>query len=470
MKKIIKLLLVMVMLIPLTIVNAATKTEELVENLKEMVKSFDGTLTYENDTIEIEWVIQDSNYGELSFNHNGNIIEYNSNEITNYKEAEDSTAHAMYALYLIEAALRINGYSEEEVETYFNTEGNELNYEINGIELKSTGESKQYISEDGSSTITSSPFSIKIDVSKANINNSSDEAFTPTTNTIEDVVNFLKSNQEFTTLEYDGKVYLEHDITNDETTITISHTNYIDNYYNVTFNTEDDIITYEDEEITNYYEAERAISHHMFAMQILNTALKMNGYSEEEIEEYTSNEENSFNFTLNGIEYKEIEEAKDYQSEDGKSSITTPRLSFKIDLKRANLNKEEPTYKVERGANQTISTGKELTFKFNIDFAKFQENGKVYIDNNIVDSSNYTAKEGSTIITFKSDYINKLQAKEHNLKVVVDDGAVETSFKIVNNPQTSDNILLYLLIFGLSLIGFIGIGLYIKKNRIKNQG
>ena len=65
MKKIFILIVVLLMLIPFTVVNAATKTEEIVEDLKEFAKSFNGTVKYEDDTIEIEWNTPNSKSNEI---------------------------------------------------------------------------------------------------------------------------------------------------------------------------------------------------------------------------------------------------------------------------------------------------------------------------------------------------------------------------------------------------------------------
>ena len=473
-KRIIRIIVALLMLIPFTVVNAATKTEEMIESLKEVVKPYNGTVNYEYDTIEIDWTVPNSKSNVISFPHKDNVIEYNPGEITSYKEAEDATSHTVYAIYLITSALRVNGYSDEEIEAFFNDENNEFNYDRNGIELKELGEPQKFTSEDGSMTMTITPISIKIDVTKANLTKEGDESFTEKSTTIDDIIDDLQSDSEFTTTEYEGKTVSENEISNDGDNITIFNIYYFDDYYNVSFQCEDDIITYEDAEIESYEEAERASSHHMFLDLILSNALKMNGYTNEQIQEFFTTEGNELNYDINGIEIKDIGEEKEFTSSDGLSKVSFSPLSMKIDLTKANLNKineTESNYKVLEGANQVISDSKELTFKFNIEYSKFLEDGKVYIDGELVDSSNYISKEGSTIITFNSDYVKTLSEKEHTLKVIVENKEVETKFTIekkVNNPQTGDNIVFYILILSLSIFGLIGSIVYTKKNLINN--
>ena len=98
-------------------------------------------------------------------------------------------------------------------------------------------------------------------------------------------------------------------------------------------------------------------------------------------------------------------------------------------------------YKVLEGAGQTIeiSENKEITFRFDIEYSKFQEGGKVYIDDKIVDSKYYTSKSGSTIITFNADYVKTLSEGNHTLKVAVADGEVSTTFKVANTTNTETN-------------------------------
>lgn len=120
------------------------------------------------------------------------------------------------------------------------------------------------------------------------------------------------------------------------------------------------------------------------------------------------------------------------------------------------------TYKVLNGESQKVSRGKAMQFRFDIEYAKFQESGKVYVDGKEVDSKNYTTKEGSTIITFNKNFTNSLKAGKHTLKVAVADGEVSTNFTITKNPATGDNIAIYAGIAIVSLIS-LSIVLAIRK-------
>ena len=125
-------------------------------------------------------------------------------------------------------------------------------------------------------------------------------------------------------------------------------------------------------------------------------------------------------------------------------------------------------YEVLEGAGQSITQGQELTFRFNIEYDKFHESGKVYIDDQLVENTQYITKEGSTLLTFNKEYTKLLDAKEHVLRVEVADGKIETKFAIlkeISNPQTGDNVLFYISMSGISTIGLTGAGFYVRKKR-----
>ena len=143
---------------------------------------------------------------------------------------------------------------------------------------------------------------------------------------------------------------------------------------------------------------------------------------------------------------------------------------------------EKIVYEVTEGANQkyVITKNSEAKFKINADYSLF--NGKVYVDGILVDSKNYTSESGSTIITFKKEFVDSLSAGEHTLKVLFTDGGeANTKFTVTNitstdsnvtsevsNPKTSDNIALYIVAGILSMIGLAGAGVFAYRRKQTN--
>ena len=134
---------------------------------------------------------------------------------------------------------------------------------------------------------------------------------------------------------------------------------------------------------------------------------------------------------------------------------------------------EKIVYEVTEGANQeyTITKDNEAKFKINADFRMF-DGGKVYVDNELVDPKNYTAESGSTIITLKKEYVDKLSIGKHTLKVVFSDGGQATTlFNVakttvpVENPNTLDNVMIYIVSGILSIIGITGAITFYKRKQ-----
>ena len=155
---------------------------------------------------------------------------------------------------------------------------------------------------------------------------------------------------------------------------------------------------------------------------------------------------------------------------------------------------EKIEYKVIEGAEQTytITEDTEARFRIDADYSLF--NNKVYVDSVLVDSSNYTSKSGSTIIVLNKDYVDTLAVGEHTLKVAfADGGEAETTFTIArkaennnnnenntpskpedkeemkdngSNPKTGDNIMLYVAIASMSIIGLGATTIVAKKKKM----
>ena len=168
-------------------------------------------------------------------------------------------------------------------------------------------------------------------------------------------------------------------------------------------------------------------------------------------------------------------------------------------------------YKFSEGANQTytIDESKNATFRIDADYSLFTN--KVYVDNKLVDSTNYDSKTGSTVITLKDEYLKTLFVGEHTLKVAFsDNGEAITKFTIkekqqnetpedskntentgstentekeeqpennnvtnndvqkenTNNPKTGDNVIVYAVLFAIALLGIIAL---VIVNNIKRK-
>lgn len=96
-----------------------------------------------------------------------------------------------------------------------------------------------------------------------------------------------------------------------------------------------------------------------------------------------------------------------------------------------------PQYAIIDGANSswTQNTDGSLAIRGDGEMAKFQS---VKVDGVIVDAKNYTVTEGSTIITFKADYLQTLSVGTHTFEIVWTDGSASTNFTVKNN-KADDN-------------------------------
>lgn len=152
-----------------------------------------------------------------------------------------------------------------------------------------------------------------------------------------------------------------------------------------------------------------------------------------------------------------------------------------------NLNKTEngyeaeTTYEVTKGEDQEIivKNGSEVTITIDAEFDLFKD---LYINNKLVDKKYYTVKSGSTIITLSSDYVETLGKGEYEVTAEFTDGgtattnltvlsnnivekeATEKNTAKVENPKTSDNIITYIILSILSVIGLTIISKRICKN------
>ena len=198
------------------------------------------------------------------------------------------------------------------------------------------------------------------------------------------------------------------------------------------------------------------------------------------------------------------------------------RCTYDFTFKYVKEEVKPKEYKVIEGANQkyTIDESKNATFRIDAEYNVFENGGKVYVDNTLVDNNNYTSKSGSTIITLKDAYLKTLSVGEHTLKVTFTDGGEATTKfeiakkveenkdnnsnnnnsnkndnnnnnnndnsdnndnidnttsntenenkeEIVSNPKTGDNVMLYVTIASVSILG-LGATTIVSRKRKMN--
>lgn len=144
------------------------------------------------------------------------------------------------------------------------------------------------------------------------------------------------------------------------------------------------------------------------------------------------------------------------------------RCKYEFTFKYVNNGNTSKEYEFLEGENQKYTLNKDSNMTFRID-ANYSLFDKVYIDNELVDISNYKVTEGSTIITFNKEFVSKLSVGKHTLKVMFSNGEASTEFsvvkEVVENPKTIDNIEKYIAIGIVAVIGVVGCVLIIKKEK-----
>ena len=175
--------------------------------------------------------------------------------------------------------------------------------------------------------------------------------------------------------------------------------------------------------------------------------------------------------------------------DDNGNNITLTNNTFNMPKSNVTINAtfKPIEYKFTSGENSTYEN-EDLTFTLDGDYDLVD---KVLVNNIELDSSNYIIKEGSTVITLKNEYLKTLSAGTYNLTVAYKNGTNTTTIFIIkdkqqeitnitdkdnikdnnneniNNPQTYDNILFYVLLEIFSVIGLVSAGIYLRRTYLK---
>ena len=153
-------------------------------------------------------------------------------------------------------------------------------------------------------------------------------------------------------------------------------------------------------------------------------------------------EEDELTWTISPDEGYELESFV-INSEDKTSEVSGGRFTMIAGTDSVTaIVRFRKVYEVINGAGQTHVRGVDGAAEFEIDaeYELFEDDGKVYVDGELVDPENYDSRSGSTIITFSADYLNSLTLGEHALAVVLaDDGIARTTFIIADPEAEEDN-------------------------------
>jgi len=108
-------------------------------------------------------------------------------------------------------------------------------------------------------------------------------------------------------------------------------------------------------------------------------------------------------------------------------------ISAEDKAKLESLLSQAVAYKIVEGNGSSIREDSDgnLHFKANGAYSKFTS---IKVDNHVIDAQYYTAESGSTIITLKSGFLDKLSVGTHSLAVMYTDGEATGSFTITEKP------------------------------------
>ena len=321
-RKNILVVLLVLMFMPLVQVKAVT-----IDEIVNYLNSADVDTVKTDDAIKVttEHVYSSSTktkVREYTYTTDGDdiIFEYTPGETNTDEEKEFEIGNDTFYYLLLTATLKAKDYTQDEIDTFLG--GNTSpTYETHGFVIEDRGsyeyEEKIYHKH-----------YFKISIKKANLEGTiptDDE--TSLSSVLYELDDLLPGTEE----EY---FEIEEDEDNLKIIINRVENEYIDLEYSLKY--EGNVISYINEEVNNYEEANSALGHYMLFDMILTYVLKSNGYTIDEIRDYINS--NEFDYERNGIEMKELGDSVTFTKED--YTVTVSPMSLRIDIGRANLKRE----------------------------------------------------------------------------------------------------------------------------------
>ena len=97
-----------------------------------------------------------------------------------------------------------------------------------------------------------------------------------------------------------------------------------------------------------------------------------------------------------------------------------------------------PEYRISDGAGSSWTQNTDGTIVIRGDgaFSRFRA---VKVDGKVIDPANYAAKEGSTIIALKAEYLKTLATGSHTFAIVWNNGIAGTNFTVAANTSGNNS-------------------------------
>lgn len=123
------------------------------------------------------------------------------------------------------------------------------------------------------------------------------------------------------------------------------------------------------------------------------------------------------------------------------NKVTVPVIITSENYKNVTVNVTiyiSPEYRIIDGAGSswTQNTTGTVVIRGNGEYNRFRA---VKVDGKVIDPANYAAKEGSTIITLKAEYLKTLATGSHTFAIVWDNGIAGTNFTVAANTSGNNS-------------------------------
>lgn len=169
------------------------------------------------------------------------------------------------------------------------------------------------------------------------------------------------------------------------------------------------------------------------------------------------------------IDFTIEKDPEETQPETTEPEATEPETTIPEVTQPESDSSQAVEYKITKGDKATWyrQSTKNLSFTANGSVKSFEG---VKIDGKDLAEKYYSVESGSTVVTLKKDFLQKLSVGKHTITILFGDGQAEGSFRVsegldATNPETGDDFSmgLWMAVMGLSLAGGIGMIVFRKK-------